>query len=141
MKTKLKHLRPYLKYLLFSALMVSSNVKSEIYKCEMNGVTSYSDEPCGNNYQTTEYATPSKITFKYGGSGCPSSSSWIKFMELAKKEDYVSSLKILDNECIWLEENMIVLGPIDTKTILGTEFILVKLSNDTKIWIDLKNHQ
>lgn len=53
-----------MKYL-YLFLLLSAPAMAQVYKCEVNGQTTFSQVPCGENAELTEYNNKPVVTFSY----------------------------------------------------------------------------
>ncbi|EHR39590.1 DUF4124 domain-containing protein [Alishewanella jeotgali] len=49
------------KLLIFSALFFPVCVNAQVYKCEVDGVVTYSQQPCADNAELTQYSTENSV--------------------------------------------------------------------------------
>ena len=123
---------------MFLLLLLPLEVGADsVYKCKVNGKTIYSDKECSSNAKTSTILIPKKITFKYGGSGCPSSKIWTNVLHV---QEASARLRKLDADCSWLKKGTTVYGPLDKVKEGKHEFIKVELPSGELTWIELAQH-
>lgn len=76
------------------------------------------------------------ITFKWGGSACPSISYWQEAIDLIEVKSE-SPFQHIDRQCKYLRENTIVQGILEKVTYKNTQLAKVRASDDQFYWIEL----
>lgn len=146
-----------MKRILLLLLLIPFILKAEIYKCETNGIVSFTDKPCkfksekivlnddksktikcGIKNPCTINETESLLgylKFKWGSTACTDVNDWkLAITKMNKKQN--KAFKHTNIKCLYLRENTYVYGILETINFNGTELIKVKASNGINYWLE-----
>ncbi|TMO49874.1 DUF4124 domain-containing protein [Pseudoalteromonas ruthenica] len=127
-----------MKFLLLCFISCSFFASADIYKCEKNGVVSFTDKPCAssNKEKKPAYITPKYLTFKWGSTACEDLKYWKVAVDNIEAKTSMP-FQDTDKHCKYLRENTIVLGVLEKHKYKNIEFGQIQASNGKKYWIEL----
>lgn len=126
-----------MRIILLTLMLVSFSAISDVYKCEVKGITSFSEKPCKSTpNEEPLYVVPEYITFKLGSTACEDIKYWKLAIDLIEAKADLP-FKEADKHCKYLRENTVVLGVLEKQSYKTIELGKIKASNGKSYWVEL----
>lgn len=114
--------------------VVTVGFNCEVYM-ESGRVAAYTDTKLFESepQKSKEVQKLEEHRISHGASGCPSVKQWKTFAEAVDAGDYNTDLS---PSCKWLEKGTKVFGPIQRVPYPSNDFVQIKLSDGTRLWVE-----